>query len=198
MRIPNKQFHLGESPATSIYPKDSAVRLSLICRDKGRAELVPGGPTALAWKGEGWHGQVEDVRVLDWLTTTTTTTTPKHHQNIHNHSFCMTGWDIENVCACVLLHVWKIWYSQPLGIMQLPSILLRTGLSGAECGLVWNVSLVSIWSRVFLYIPISSAVEKPLFSTLMYSPNDELSCKGFDNVRKAESVDPRFLVDSSC
>ena len=47
----------GESPpATSIYPRYSAVKLSLICRDKGRAKLVPGGPTALAWKGEVHHG----------------------------------------------------------------------------------------------------------------------------------------------
>ena len=41
------------------------MKLSLICRHKGHAELVPGGPTAPAWKGEGWHGQVEDVKVLD-------------------------------------------------------------------------------------------------------------------------------------
>ena len=46
----------GESPpATSSYPRYSAVKLSLICRDKGRAKLVPGGPTALAWEGEVQH-----------------------------------------------------------------------------------------------------------------------------------------------
>ncbi len=53
----SSHVHLGESPpTTSVYPRYSTVKLSLICRDKGRAKLVPGGPTALAWKGEGWHG----------------------------------------------------------------------------------------------------------------------------------------------
>ena len=99
----SSHVHLGESPpTTSVYPRYSTVKLSLICRDKGRAKLVPGGPTALAWlaRWKIWKC------LIDRSTTTTTTTTTPPPTSINTttktppkYSFCMTARDIEKLCV---------------------------------------------------------------------------------------------------